>query len=416
MDLSWEMLRGLEEEYGDSFHVLDLGAFHANYHEFLGAFRRIYPRTNIAYSYKTNYAPKLCQCVNLWGGYAEVVSRMEYDLALRIGVHPARILFNGPCKRESDVQKALEEGSILNLDSFHEVAMVRKVARRLAGRTVRVGIRCNFDIGGGSVSRFGVDVEGGELDRTLESLRDVTNCLVTGLHCHYSTAHRSLESYALRTRRMLELAGACFADGKAEFIDVGGGFFSRMSPDLRKQFPYPVPTYQEYAEVIAPQFAERFPGATGPELILEPGAAVAADTARFVAKVIEVRKLRSRRIALVSGSVYNIKPTLNEKDLPVRVFRENAGREASGEPIDIVGYTCTERDCLHKRYRGALATGDYVVFENVGAYTLVLKPPFIRPCPAVLAWDPESKAFEVIKRQEELSDVFTTYVFQPQKR
>ena len=59
---------------------------------------------------------------------------------------------------------------------------------------------------------------------------------------------------------------------------------------------------------------------------------------------------------------------------------------------------------------------DYVVFENVGAYTLVLKPPFIRPCPAVLAWDPESKAFEVIKRQEELSDVFTTYVFQPQKR
>ena len=92
MEISWQILQSLEKKYGDSFYILDLRKFENNYKEFLSSFREIYSNSNIGYSYKTNYTPKLCQSVNFMGGYAEVVSQMEYDLAIRIGVHPLKII------------------------------------------------------------------------------------------------------------------------------------------------------------------------------------------------------------------------------------------------------------------------------------------------------------------------------------
>jgi len=155
MELSLELLMKLEKEYGDSFYIFDLQRFESNYKELLECFRSIYARSNIAYSYKTNYIPKLCKRVNLLGGYAEVVSRMEYDLALNIGVPPQRIIFNGPLKLYEDIEYALLAGSIINLDSFYEISMVEAVARQFPARKFAVGIRCNFDVGTGNVSRFG---------------------------------------------------------------------------------------------------------------------------------------------------------------------------------------------------------------------------------------------------------------------
>ena len=52
----------------------------------------------IGYSYKTNYLPSLIKEMSNLGAYAEVVSRLEYDLALKIGVKPNKIIFNGPLK------------------------------------------------------------------------------------------------------------------------------------------------------------------------------------------------------------------------------------------------------------------------------------------------------------------------------
>ena len=389
MDFSWHLIHSLEETYGDSFYLLDPKRFQDNYNEFQQAFRRIYPNTRIAYSYKTNYTPKLCQLVNSMEGYAEVVSRMEYDLALRVGVPPQRIIFNGPYKRETDIEA---------------------MAKRSPDHTLTVGIRCNFDIGTDSVSRYGFDAEGEEFKSVFETLGRLDNCRVGGLHCHFLAPQKSAKAYSRITRKMLELTLNYFGDNHPQFIDVGGGFFSKMSPDLRKQFGYPVPTFEEYAQAIAPQFAAAFPRDTGPELILEPGIAITADIMKFVAKVIDIKTVRSRTVALVSGSVFNIKPTLNDKNLPIQVLSNNNQSESANGTIDIVGYTCMENDRLYKGYTGPLDVGDYIVFDNVGAYTIVLKPPFIMPCPAMIAYDSALEEFEIVKQQESSSDVFSTFI------
>ncbi|BAZ27946.1 putative diaminopimelate decarboxylase [Cylindrospermum sp. NIES-4074] len=412
MNLDWKTLNNLEKEYGDYFYILDMRKFADNYQDFLQCFRSIYANSNIGYSYKTNYTPQLCHQVNNMGGYAEVVSQMEYDLAISIGVSPSRIIYNGPIKHNQNIEKAILAGSIVNLDSLQEVEIVAALARRFPEHKIAVGLRCNFDIGESNISRFGLDVEAGEIDYAFKSFAELNNCFIEGLHCHFSTPHRSAESYSLRTKNILELSDYYFQDKLPRFIDVGGGFFGSMNEELMQQYGCHIPSYQEYAEAIATHFRGRFSQENSPELILEPGIALVADVMNFVGKVVGLKTVRSRKIALLMGSIHNIKPTLNNKKLPFTVYAndEDEYQNKLSGAVDLAGYTCIENDYLSYEFLGEIGIGDYVVFDNIGAYTIVLKPPFICPAPPIISYDSLTNEYAMIRRQETVEDVFSTYV------
>jgi diaminopimelate decarboxylase len=412
MGTSWESLRLLDERFGESFFILDLKKFESNYQSFLAEFCSIYPNTKFGYSYKTNYIPRICQSVQALGGYAEVVSQMEYDLARKIGVPPAEIIFNGPLKQPADLERAILAGSIVNLDCIEEVAVIKSLAQKHPERQIEVGVRCNFDIGTGRISRFGFDSEGEDLDRVFQIFAAIPNAAIVGLHCHISTSQRSIESYALRTQKILALSDRYFPHQPPKYIDVGGGFFGTMGADLQEQFDCHIPSYQEYAQAIAPQLQAKFPGSDCPQLIIEPGVAVVADVLTFVAKIVGLKTVRSRSIALVVGSIHNVKPTGSDKQLSLKIYHNEsrASHSTSSVPVDIVGYTCMEHDCLYQDYPESVGIGDYVVVDNMGAYTVVFKPPFIRANPPIISYDSAADEYALIRRTETADDVFSTYL------
>jgi hypothetical protein len=69
-----------------------------------------------------------------------------------------------------------------------------------------------------------------------------------------------------------------------------------------------------------------------------------------------------------------------------------------------------EGDILHPGVPGELRVGDFLVFQHVGAYASVFKPPFIRPAPAMLSYAPSGETFSVARRRERLDDLLSTYV------
>ena len=107
MKIDKKIITNLREEYGDAFYLLDSEQFQKNFIELRDTFRSIYPNFNIAYSYKTNYTPKFCKLVDKMGGYAEVVSEMEMEIALRCGVKHNRIIWNGPIKNSQKLEEFL---------------------------------------------------------------------------------------------------------------------------------------------------------------------------------------------------------------------------------------------------------------------------------------------------------------------
>jgi len=409
MNISWKKLNNLTASFGDSFYIIDLAQFKRNYQNFLNAFQITYSKSQIAYSYKTNYTPRLCQLAEEMKGYAEVVSGMEYELALQIGVAPERIIFNGPYKQKAEFERALLNNSIVNIDSSYEVENICALSNQYPQKTIRVGIRCNFVIGTESPSRFGFDINNANFQESIKALRNLPNCKIIGIHCHFLPPDRSAEAYRKIAQKMINLALTEFAKDELEFIDLGGGFFSAMPIELQRQFPHPIPTFSEYADAIASEFKAAFPDNKGPELILEPGIALTADTTRFVTKIIDIKSQGECQIALAAASRYDIKPTLSDRNLPIKVFSAPYGYSQQGI-FDIVGSTCMENDLLHHNYSGELGVNDYIVFDNVGAYTNVLRPPFINFASPILSIDAQEN-IEIIRRRETLNDIFSTYTF-----
>ena len=95
--LEESVYRRIKKEYGFPAYIFDSDRFCENYRLLTEGISAVYAPYRAAYSYKTNYTPRIVSLVHLLGGMAEVVSGMEYGLARRVGNAPENILFNGPC-------------------------------------------------------------------------------------------------------------------------------------------------------------------------------------------------------------------------------------------------------------------------------------------------------------------------------
>ena len=407
MELSYNILNDISRSHGDAFYLLDTEQFELNFHELLKAFRKYYPETYIAYSYKTNYTPRLCRMVDDMGGYAEVVSDMELEIARRIGVPYSKVHFNGPVKNFEAVREVILGGGIVNLDDYVEVPAITELAAQHPDMTINVGLRCNFQINDGTLSRFGFDVEKKEFSELVAHLNGIGNIRIAGLHCHF--ASRRGETWKPRAEGICRLADELCPE-LPDHVDLGGGLFGKMKNSLKAQFGMHIPTYKEYAQEAAATIAQHFGGCEHqPQLFIEPGSALVGDAMRFAARVKSIKDIRGKKIATLMGSIYNINPTLNKKNPPLTVMHDETLPTSEYADLDFAGFTCIESDYLYRGYNGPLSLGDFVVFENVGSYSVVLKPPFILPNFPIL--ELRKGRIDVIKRQETFDDLFHTYTF-----
>lgn len=401
MKLDKSIVEVIRKKYGDAFYLLDSEQFRKNYIELKKEFSDIYSNFNIAYSYKTNYTPKLCKIVNELGGYAEVVSEMEAELALRCGVEPKRIIWNGPIKNPLKLKEYLLMGVTVNIDSILEAEYIKSLASE-SDKVLNVGIRCNYDVQDEVLSRFGFDIDSSDFNEVLNIVLNTPKLHFVNFQCHF--AKRQIQYWPARAKGMVSLIDKLGII--PERIDIGGGLFGKMDDFLKAQFSSEIPNYRAYAKAAATVFADYFRNKDEkPELIIEPGSAIVGDCMKFVGTVKTIKNVRGKYFATVLGSQKNISMTgINP---PMKVIHMSEGK--SYDDLDLVGFTCIEGDVLYKNYSGKLAVDDVVVISNCGSYSLVMKPPFILPNFPVL--DICGNDIEVVKRAEGFDDIFHTFNF-----
>lgn len=385
------------------FYLFDKLGFIKNYNNLRHEMRNIYSNYNISYSYKTNYTPYICKLVKDLGGLAEVVSDMEYTLAKKIGYSNDQIVYNGPDKG-SFLEEHLYNDGILNIDSVAEAKRIEAFAKQI-NKKLSVGIRINLDITKDFTSRFGIDPNSSELNEVLTTLRNA-DIRLSGLHCHISRC-RSLDAWAKRAQIMAGLAKDLII-GKPDYISLGSGMYADMPPELKAQFN-DVPTYADYASTTLTPFQTQFPEHE-PILLTEPGTTLVARYISFVTSVVSVKNIKNRRIATVNGSYQNLGEICTLKTLPIKVIRNSPSIDDKIKAVDIMGYTCLEQDLMYPSYLGEVATGDNIIFENVGGYSIVSKPQFIHPNCPMYSIEENGKLLEIM-RAETFNDVFDKFLF-----
>lgn len=404
MNYTKKDIETIKETYGLPCYVFDEEEFCKNYRHLEKALCDVYSNYRIGYSYKTNYAPKMCSIVRQMGGYAEVVSDMEYDIAKTVGYDNSMIIYNGPFKGPK-MEEHLANGGFLNIDNLEEVERVIRFAKSKK-RKVSVGIRVNINIGQNFISRFGIDTDSQDLEIAVNQINACEFTKLVGFHCHVGQS-RGLDTWKSRTVQILELADK-YIDGTPEYLDLGSGMFGDMVPAMLEQFSVKVPSYEEYAEVTAKIVNEHY---KDPErkmiLFTEPGTTLDNRYIDLLAEVDSIKRIKGKDIAVINCSIHNLGDVSGSVKLPLEVIANSQNR-IEYTNIDLVGYTCLERDVPYKNYSGKIGKGDYLVFGNVGGYSNVDKPPFILPQCAMIGVI--NNQTYVIKRKETTEDILSTYV------
>lgn len=404
-----QIIKSLIEKNGTPFYLFDEKGFIDNYRALENTFKKVYSNYQICYSYKTNYTPFVCNLVKSLGGLAEVVSDMEYALAKKLGYDNPQIVYNGPSKGEGMYEHLLH-GGILNIDSLDEAKRIVVFCNNHPEKEFTVGLRINMDLGSDFISRFGLEPGSKDLLDTVTLLKGQKNLKLIGLHCHISRS-RGVGAWAKRAEIMLKAADEII-DGVPAYISLGSGMFADMADYLKNQFGGDaVPTYEDYCKACIEPIAEHYKDVESkPMLYTEPGTTVVARYLSFVSKVLSIKQIRGRWIANMDGDYHNLGEICTMKKLPTYVLPCGKPLEHY-EKIDIMGFTCLEQDVMVPQWEGDLAEGDIMVFDNVGGYSIVSKPQFIKPQSAMYAKRADGNV-EMIMRAETFDDVFGKFSFE----
>jgi diaminopimelate decarboxylase len=406
--INYALLKGLDEQFGTPFYLMDVEKYRSNINNFLTAFRKRYEKVVAGYSFKTNYVPALCKIALDEGVMAEVVSEMEYELARRIGFE--KVIFNGPIKRPAIFEKALEHGAIINLDSEYEVEMICEYAKNHPDADLQVGMRININLTdengystiqcGLRFGRFGFpsDIIGHNIERLREA-----GVKIVSLHGHTSTSDRAVLNYKIITQHMLQVCEQ-YGLNELEWFDIGGGYFGAAPEgmDLTGR-----PTYEDYANCVLDEaLASEWFVRVQPTIVIEPGSSVVSNVFSYYTKVYQNKKVGKVNFVMVDGTVFDVKPTLHSNNLPHDVYR--AVETGDYYTCDVVGSTCMEKDVLLKEgVLPKLNAGDFLRFKGVGAYTICLTPTFINFLAPILSL--EDGEYKEKRRRQTVDDILTNY-------
>lgn len=360
-------------------YIIDLQKFNENVTCITSEFKKEWGNNiGFGYSIKTNHLPFLLQYAKSSGFLAEAVSSDEYYFALSQGFNCENIILNGPKKDEKTLLNALNEGSIVNIDNFEDLEIIKRNINLINKERCVIGIRVNFDLEkicprettlGREVSRFGICIENGDFEKALDILRTL-GLKVHGLHMHYSTKTRSIAVFKALANKAADLILKYKMADSLTFVDIGGGLRER------RQLPGK-PTMKDYSKVICNQLKN----AVSPDkvqLILEPGVSIHATAIDYLCRVINVRVIRDTTIGTVDGSLLHISPYMVTKQF---AFSTNSSTALKIPKQIICGSTCVEKDrLLYLQNYNEFQNDDLITFHYVGAYTICKNNCFIN-CP-----------------------------------
>tara|TARA_R110000787_G_scaffold42536_1_gene104569 strand:- start:2525 stop:3901 length:1377 start_codon:yes stop_codon:yes gene_type:complete len=402
----------LAHEFGTPVHVLSDERLRANL-DALGP-------VELFCSYKTHPVPHVLKTMHETGAGAEVISELELDMALKLGLPPERIIYNGTAKTERLLRTAIGAGILLlNINHLEELDVIAAIARDLKARP-RVGVRVNTRSGWSA--QFGSAIDSGAALRVFEKALGMSELEVVGLHSHRGALIRSVDALEQYVAELLGFCDELFDQfgWSPEIFDVGGSLpVASVSPyssrDIRFSQTFgievggPDPSQNlrldAYAKQLRHQVEAHFSGASRPvpRLVAEPGRAVTGDAQLMLTRVISVREVdEGLPIAVLDVGVNAASIMKSERHQIFHVNKTEQG--AALQKYRVVGPVCQPGDVMSNAVSlPHLERGDVLAIMDSGAY---FEPDatvfsFVRPGTVML----RNGRAQMVRRHETLDDV-----------
>ena len=360
----------LAARFGTPLYITDEERVRARYREVRDALSTRYGKVRVLYAAKANGNPALLRALAGEGAGADVFSAGELLVALGAGMDPDRLLFNGSSKSGTDLALAVEKGVRVSVDSLDELHALDRAAGE-AGEVAEISFRVNPALEvpthpkiatGLRTSKFGIPA-GAILDAYRVAL-GCSHVRPVGIHCHIGSQILEVEPFARAASVMTGLAADLTDLGvRLRFIDLGGG----LGIPYRRGID-PAPSFTDYAAAVVPVFAAGVKKAgIAPELWVEPGRYLVADSTILLARVNSVKEAHRRFVNVDAGFNLLVRPVMYGAFHAVVVA--NRADQLPAHRYTIAGPICETGDLLAEdRDLPAVGAGDLVAVLDAGAY------------------------------------------------
>ncbi|MDO4261026.1 MAG: alanine racemase [Eubacteriales bacterium] len=287
----------------------------------------------------------------------EVCSPGEFHICVQSGLDMEKIVLSGVNKAYEDVRYAMEQGVVhYTAESVRQLQLVERCAAE-AGRKVEALLRVT------NGSQFGM------------SESDVIQCIreracfphveLTGLQYFTGTQKKSMKKIAAEVAYIEELIGR---------IQAEEGFVSRVL-EFGPGLGVPYFTKDDFAEDarLLEEFAALFKEARPYELIFEMGRYLTASCGYYMTRIEDQKKNDAVNVCIVDGGIHHVNyygQNMAMKTPILSYFPQHPLEEEETE-WTVYGSLCTMADVLLKKLTLRDArVGDYLVFHNIGAYSV----------------------------------------------
>ena len=396
----------LAARFGTPLYVTDEERIRARYREVHMALSSSYDRVRVLYAAKANGNPAILRALADEGSGADVFSAGELILALQAGMDPDRLLFNGSSKSPADLALAVEKGVRVSVDSLDELHTLDRISGE-AGEMAEIAFRVNPALEvpthpkiatGLRTSKFGIPAD--EILGAYQAALGCDHVLASGIHCHIGSQILEVEPFARAAAVMTDLAAGLTDLGiRLRFIDLGGGL----------GIPYrhgtdPIPTFSDYASAVVPVFSEGVKKAgILPELWVEPGRYLVADSTILLTGVNSVKEAHRRFVNVDAGFNLLIRPVMYGAYHGVAVA--NKADQPPVHRYTIAGPICETGDLLAEdRDLPSVEAGDLIAILDAGAYGFAMSSQYNgRPrCAEVLV---KGSSAALMRRGETMDDL-----------
>lgn len=395
----------LAAEYGTPLYVTSEDRLRDNFRRFAAAF----PGVSLFFAAKSNNNIVVQKILAKEGAGADAFSDGEIYLARLAGIPAEKILFTGNSKTDSELRYAVDAGTMVSVDSHDELLALSRIASA-AGKEIKIAFRVNPDVDakahpklatGLGKSKFGIPRE--QIVSIYREAKDLPGVKPVGIHCHIGSMILDTAPYAETTRKMMDLVEQISGFIDLEWVDLGGGFGVPYDKSVKPTPP------EAWANAILPIFRERCAKlGIHPELHLEPGRYIVADTTVLLMQVNTVKKSSSHFVGTDAGFNTLIRPAMYDS------YHEAViANKADASPADtytVVGPICESGDILATdRKLPAVRKGDLVALLDAGAYGFCMSSQYVgRPrCAEVLVHNGQS---ELIRKRETYDDLLQNQI------
>ncbi|MFT6633848.1 MAG: diaminopimelate decarboxylase [Bacteriovoracaceae bacterium] len=335
--------------------------------------KAVFPETQLYYSAKANSHTDIMRTVQENGLNVDVASCGELRRAIEVGFSSENISYIGPGKSIEDLKFAIlcNVGEIV-VESVEEIKRIIKLNKELIKKQkILIRVNPNLEVMnssltmGGRASQFGIDET--EVDETILKFKESIE--IVGVHFFFRSQIFKIKELIQQFETSISLANSIQERNSINFrrVNIGGGI--------------PIAYYDSQENIDMAQLKKEYnlllqKHSLSYKVSIESGRFISGPTGYFLTKVEYLKRSRTKNFVITDGGFSNNSSLVGVGQVLKQNFKcTTSSKEKEVLVYSVAGPSCTPFDILLQNMElPKLHTGDYICFQNCGAYGLSYSP------------------------------------------